>query len=149
MRKLPTKRVSGFCLLLLAVPTQSYNQPFGMLLSLHTMTCTHMRCTPTRCTPRCTPTRCTPTRYMPVREARRERHSHKRCARRREAGEFLGMVMLFPGAFWILRSPKKDSYRFSLHGFPFRYHDQSPWAGTQNGLEPCRLRLISSTPKSS
>jgi hypothetical protein len=27
--------VSGFCFLLLAMPTQLYNQPFGMLLSLH------------------------------------------------------------------------------------------------------------------
>ena len=55
------------------------------------MRCTPVRGTPTRCTPmRCTPvrgtpTRCTPMRYMPMREARRERHSHKRYAPARDA----------------------------------------------------------------
>jgi hypothetical protein len=48
-----------------------------------------MRYTLMRCTPRCSPMKgtpmgCTTTRYMPVREARRERHSHKRDACLRE-----------------------------------------------------------------
>jgi hypothetical protein len=33
------KRVSGFCFPIVAMPSQLYNQPFGMPLSLHTRKC--------------------------------------------------------------------------------------------------------------